>query len=166
MLPEVRMAWIVEALGPRTVELCGGGGGVGDIGAAISTAVGQVPGSSQGALLEVRRTDVEVPERIRALGLKPDRRRLARHMLVVVAQAAYVAIEGGRDQPTCGEFLEPLAPARLFDELVLAHVIDDGDVVAAGAVSEGTGDPTFADAVGPVTLRALLIQSGARRWRR
>ena len=45
-------------------------------------------------------------------------------------------------------------------------VIDDGDVVAAGAVCEGTGNPTFADAgVGPVmmTLRALLIQSGALR---
>jgi hypothetical protein len=40
-------------------------------------------------------------------------------------------------------------------------VIDDGDVVAAGAVSEGTGNPTFADAGRP---RDILPKNSPLRF--
>jgi alcohol dehydrogenase YqhD (iron-dependent ADH family) len=40
-------------------------------------------------------------------------------------------------------------------------VIDDGDVVAAGAMCEGTGDPTFADAGRP---RDILPKNSPLRF--
>ena len=57
-------------------------------------------------LLQVRRAHVEVPQRIRLLGLEADRRRLARHPLMVVAQAPQVPVDGRGGQLARRERLE------------------------------------------------------------
>ena len=57
-------------------------------------------------LLQVRGAHVEVPQRVRLLGLEADRGRLARHPLVVVAEALQVPVEGGCSQPARRELLE------------------------------------------------------------
>ena len=74
-------------------------------------------------MLQVRRAHVEVPQRIRVLGLEADRWRLANHPLVVVAEAAQVAVDGGRGQPARCELLKAVrrVDAVLHQQLQSAH---------------------------------------------
>ena len=59
-------------------------------------------------VLQVGRAHVEVPQRVGALGLEADRRRLARHPLVVVAEATQMAIDGRGGELARRQLLEAI----------------------------------------------------------
>jgi hypothetical protein len=75
-------------------------------GGGAPKVVGRQSGNLPFQLLQVRWAHVEVPQRVRMLGLVANRRRLADHPLVVIAEALQVAIDGGGGQPSRREFLK------------------------------------------------------------
>jgi len=68
-------------------------------------------------MLQVGRTHVEVPQRVRVFGLEADRGRLACHPLVVVAEVPQVAVGGGSGQLARCQLLETIRRIdTMFDQ--------------------------------------------------
>ena len=124
---------------------------VGDAGPVVDRAEQHEGGSTRPVrvdpgrcleLLEVGRAHVEMPERVRVLGLEADGGRLAHHAGVIVAEASEMPVEGGSGQPVRLQLLEAIGrlDAVPGEQIQDAHRRQVASLAVQGAQFHGRDD--------------------------